>query len=68
MRNAVKCLHCNTIVESKHRHDFVFCSCKHVAVDGGKEYKKRVWDGRDPNWMELDEKGNETKFVLNRER
>lgn len=42
IKNAIKCLACKTVIESKHRHDFVFCPCKAVAVDGGKEYLRRV--------------------------
>lgn len=34
-----KCLMCNTILESKHRHDFVQCSCPNETfLDGGDEY------------------------------
>lgn len=39
--NRVKCLICNDTIESKHRHDFVYCNCGNVAVDGGKDYLKR---------------------------
>lgn len=39
--NKVKCLKCGDIIESKHRHDFVRCSCGNIAVDGGKDYLKR---------------------------
>ena len=41
IKNAAKCLNCNEVVESKHRHDFARCSCGNVAVDGGKAYLKR---------------------------
>lgn len=41
--NKVKCLLCNDIIESTHRHDFKWCSCKNVAVDGGKSYLKRTY-------------------------
>ena len=35
-KNSVKCLICNTILESKHRHDFQQCNCSNRAfVDGG---------------------------------
>ena len=35
-KNSVKCLMCNTILESKHRHDFQMCGCSNNAfVDGG---------------------------------
>lgn len=38
-RNVIKCLECNEVLESKHRHDFVQCSCPNRAfVDGGSEY------------------------------
>lgn len=51
--NAVKCLKCNDIIQSKHRHDFVWCSCGNVAVDGGNDYKKRVFHTKE--YEELDE-------------
>ena len=38
-KNSVKCLICNTILESKHRHDFQRCNCSNGAfVDGGLSY------------------------------
>lgn len=40
--NKVKCKKCNDTIESKHRHDFVYCNCMSIAVDGGKNYLKRV--------------------------
>jgi hypothetical protein len=30
-RNAARCLHCNTVIESKFRHDFVSCKCGAVS-------------------------------------
>ena len=42
-KNAIKCLVCNTILESKHRHDFVMCPCpNHTACDGGLEYQRTL--------------------------
>lgn len=42
-RNAVKCLVCNTILESKHRHNYVQCSCPNeVATDGGLDYIRHI--------------------------
>ena len=42
-KNSVKCLICNTILESKHRHDFVMCPCpNHTACDGGLEYQRTL--------------------------
>ena len=40
--NKAKCKCCNTIIESHHRHDFKWCKCKAIAVDGGKDYIRRV--------------------------
>ena len=37
-RNAAQCLECGDIIESKHRHDFVSCSCGNIFVDGGLDY------------------------------
>jgi len=41
-KNAAKCLLCNTVIESKYRHDFVYCRCGACAVDGGLSYLRRV--------------------------
>lgn len=51
--NKVRCLDCNSIIESTHRHDFRYCSCGNVAVDGGKDYLRRVFNNR--NWEDLSE-------------
>lgn len=38
-RNAVKCLVCNTVLESKHQHHFVECHCENRSfIDGGMSY------------------------------
>lgn len=39
--NKAQCKLCGDIVESTHRHDFKFCKCGEIAVDGGKAYIKR---------------------------
>ncbi len=36
----VKCLSCFDIIQSMYRHDFKWCSCKGIAVDGGGDYLK----------------------------
>jgi hypothetical protein len=38
IRNVVRCLSCNDIIESKTRHDFKTCICGLVSVDGGRDY------------------------------
>lgn len=39
-RNAVRCLRCGGIAESRHRHDFVWCPCGAIAADGGHAYER----------------------------
>ena len=40
-RNAVKCLVCNTVLESKHRHNFSECHCENRSfTDGGLSYNR----------------------------
>ncbi len=44
VQNAVTCLACGDFIVSKHRHDFVTCTCGAVSVDGGQSYLRRVGD------------------------
>jgi hypothetical protein len=39
--NQVKCNICNDIITSKHRHDYVSCTCGNLHIDGGLDYAKR---------------------------
>jgi len=41
IRNAAQCRKCGDIIESKHVHDFKWCSCHSIFVDGGMEYVRR---------------------------
>jgi DNA-directed RNA polymerase subunit N (RpoN/RPB10) len=47
-RNAIRCRTCGDEIESVHRHDFRACTCGAVAVDGGKDYTRRVYKGEFP--------------------
>lgn len=38
VRNRIKCSKCNDVIESRHQHDFKWCKCKTVFVDGGNAY------------------------------
>lgn len=40
-RNAAECRKCGDVIESRHRHDFVWCRCKEIYVDGGLDYIRR---------------------------
>ena len=49
--NKIKCKKCGDIIESKGTNGYKKCSC--VAVDGGKDYLKRI--GNEENYEELSE-------------
>ena len=54
-KNRAKCLNCGDVIESKHVHNFVTCSCGNLSVDGGTHYTRRLFrDGLD-SWTELSE-------------
>jgi hypothetical protein len=38
IRNSATCTRCGDELESKHRHDFVRCSCGAIFIDGGHAY------------------------------
>jgi hypothetical protein len=41
--NAAECLECGEYIRSNNRHDFKYCKCGNVAVDGGSWYAKRSY-------------------------
>ena len=43
LKNMIKCKLCGDVIESKHTYDFVWCSCKSCAVDGGLSYLRRCY-------------------------
>lgn len=54
LSNKAQCKICKDIVESRHRHDFKWCKCGQMYVDGGKEYIRRGAKDLD-NIIELSE-------------
>jgi hypothetical protein len=61
--NAAKCVHCGDIIVSRHRHDFVKCSCDSIFVDGGLEYERRGY--RLPSdYINLSKYSNESFEVI----
>lgn len=52
-RNAAQCRVCGTVIESHHRHDFKWCPCKSIYVDGGLDYLRR--GGEFSNIIDLSE-------------
>lgn len=45
--NKIKCKKCGDVIESKNINDYKRCSCGAVAVDGGKDYLKRIGNKED---------------------
>ncbi len=54
LRNIIQCIHCEDVIESRHRHDFQWCKWKTVAVDGGKDYLKRSFS-KDGDYIDMSE-------------
>lgn len=44
IKNIIQCNHCLSIIESKHNHDFKWCKCGAIAIDGGLNYTRRIGD------------------------
>lgn len=51
--NKIKCKKCEDIIESKNTNDYKRCSCGAVAIDGCKDYLKRI--GNEKDYEELSE-------------
>jgi hypothetical protein len=39
-QEAIYCKNCDEVVYSVNRHDFRYCSCKKVYIDGGRDYTR----------------------------
>ena len=58
VRNAVRCIACDSILESKTRHDYVKCHCPNeTACDGGLEYQRTLA-------VDLDKVENLCKYII----
>jgi len=42
IQNELECKKCGDIIYSSNRHDFKYCKCGSVAVDGGMDYLRRA--------------------------
>ena len=51
--NAFECPKCSALVFSRTRHDYRWCPCKEIAVDGGLEYSRVVYKGNFPESKEV---------------
>lgn len=51
IENSAKCLKCGDKIVSKHRHNYITCSCGNVSVDGGLDYCRRSFKEMD-TWID----------------
>ena len=61
IRNMAKCAKCGEVIESKSRHDMVWCPCGAIAVDGGHDYLKRSMSVGEDCLIELSEYSDKEK-------
>ena len=47
LSNQIKCLDCGDEIYSAHRHDFKYCTCGNVFVDGGMDYLRQGFMDKD---------------------
>lgn len=50
---AIKCSKCHELVYSRARHDYNFCSCGSVGIDGGRSYTKVSFTDKVPDMHEV---------------
>ena len=55
IKNVIRCVRCGEIIESTSVHDFKFCSCESVAIDGGHDYLRRCFKTSQDDFEELSE-------------
>lgn len=55
LSNKIQCNLCGDIIESFFGHDFKYCSCGAVAVDGGKNPYSMRRVGNHEDWTDLSE-------------
>jgi len=56
LKNRIRCRKCGDTIESTYRHDFKWCSCGAVAVDGGLDYLRRLGEPDDAEEISVMEK------------
>ena len=66
--NKIRCKECGDVIESLSVWDFKFCKCKKVAVDGGREYLRRIGETDDYEDLSVIKKGKNRGFISNQKR
>tara|TARA_Y100000310_G_C20139359_1_gene559545 strand:- start:33 stop:266 length:234 start_codon:yes stop_codon:yes gene_type:complete len=58
----VQCLQCGDVIQSMFRHDFKWCACKSIAVDGGGDYLKMSYtEGSEYKVLEKEDNAENTE-------
>ncbi|MDF9507249.1 hypothetical protein P5808_30140 [Bacillus cereus] len=60
-RNKIQCKKCGDVIESRFSHDFKYCSCGAIAIDGGLDYARITGEPEDV--LDLHEWEDESKDV-----
>jgi hypothetical protein len=50
---AIQCFKCEEIIYSRAQHDFHYCHCGSVAIDGGLEYTRIIFNNTKPKGINL---------------
>jgi hypothetical protein len=58
---------CKDIIESLDKHDYVSCSCKEIAIDGGRNYFRCV-AGTWSNFLRIADDGSEIEIKISEEK
>jgi hypothetical protein len=58
MVNRAKCKLCQTILQTKHPHDYVTCNCGEITIGGGNEFFRAKIKSKE-NFLIIDDEGNE---------
>jgi len=59
IRNMIRCKKCGDVIESESVHDFKWCKCGTVFVDGGHDYLRRGFTNDENDFEDLSEVGDE---------
>ncbi len=66
MRNRAKCKKCESVIESFHPTDLVYCKCGEIGVDGGDGLRCYAVDWT--NFIRVDDLGNEIVVKIKGEK
>ena len=51
--NAIMCEDCRSIIWSIHQHDFRYCKCQKIFIDGGRNYTRIGYSNKRPRTLQI---------------